>query len=62
MSTLLHEIFAARNFRDILISRYFSGKIEFRGILIWRFRQKVYFPGIVYSKNIKLESTYIVET
>ena len=44
--TLLHEIFAARNFRDILISRYFSGKIEFRDILISRFRQKVYFPGI----------------
>ena len=45
-TTLLHEIFAARNFRDILISRYFGGKIEFRGILISRFRQKVYFPGI----------------
>ena len=59
-TTLLHEIFEARNFGDILISRYFSGKIEFRG-----FGKKCIFQAFkscVYSVNVKLESTDIEET
>ena len=44
--TLLHE-----NFAVILISRFFGGKIAFRGILISRFRQIDGFRGILISQS-----------